>query len=51
MGSCGAGKSTLARTLGEKLNLPVIHLDVYYWQPEWQETDKIVQKTATPGCQ
>lgn len=40
IGSCGAGKSTLARTLGEKLNLPVIHLDAYYWQPEWQETDK-----------
>ena len=39
IGSCGAGKSTLARTLGEKLNLPVIHLDAYYWQPGWQETE------------
>ena len=39
VGSCGAGKSTLAKSLGEKLNLPVIHLDAYYWQPGWQETD------------
>ncbi|MEM7595826.1 MAG: AAA family ATPase, partial [Cyanobacteria bacterium P01_A01_bin.83] len=39
IGSCGAGKSTLARTLGNKLNIPVIHLDTYYWHPGWQETD------------
>ena len=37
IGSCGAGKSTLARILGRKLNLPVIHLDAYYWQSGWQE--------------
>jgi adenylate kinase family enzyme len=40
IGCCGAGKSTLARTLGEKLNLPVIHLDSYYWQPGWQESEQ-----------
>jgi adenylate kinase family enzyme len=40
IGCCGAGKSTLARILGEKLNLPVIHLDAYYWQPGWQETEQ-----------
>jgi adenylate kinase family enzyme len=40
IGCCGAGKSTLARILGDKLNLPVIHLDAYYWQPGWQETAK-----------
>jgi adenylate kinase family enzyme len=39
IGSCGAGKSTLAVNLGKKLNLPVIHLDAYYWQSGWQETD------------
>ena len=38
IGSCGAGKSTLTRTLGKQLNLPVIHLDAYYWQPGWQES-------------
>jgi adenylate kinase family enzyme len=40
IGCCGAGKSTLAVTLGQKLNLPVIHLDAHYWQPGWQESDK-----------
>ncbi|BAZ43015.1 topology modulation protein [Chondrocystis sp. NIES-4102] len=40
IGCCGAGKSTLAKILGEKLDLPVIHLDTYYWQPGWQETEE-----------
>ena len=37
IGSCGAGKSTLALSLGNKLKLPVVHLDAHYWQPGWQE--------------
>ena len=40
VGSCGAGKSTLAKILGKKLNLPVIHLDAYFWQPGWQESSR-----------
>ncbi|MDJ0589154.1 MAG: DNA topology modulation protein [Pleurocapsa sp. MO_226.B13] len=40
IGSCGAGKSTLSKALGKKLNLPVIHLDSYYWQPGWQASDR-----------
>ncbi|MCK5125311.1 MAG: AAA family ATPase [candidate division Zixibacteria bacterium] len=39
LGCGGAGKSTLARRLGRSLNLPVIHLDYYYWQPGWVETE------------
>ena len=40
MGCAGCGKSTLAKELGQILILPVYHLDVYYWQPGWVETEK-----------
>lgn len=36
IGSGGAGKSTLARRLGQTLRLPVFHLDALYWKPNWQ---------------
>ena len=35
IGCGGAGKSTLARQLGEKLGLPVVHLDKLFWKPNW----------------
>lgn len=37
IGCGGAGKSTLARTLGEKLSIPVVHLDKLFWKPGWVE--------------
>jgi adenylate kinase family enzyme len=40
IGSAGAGKSTLARTLHTITKLPVIHLDSLFWKPEWRETPK-----------
>lgn len=39
IGSCGAGKSTLAQQLGRRFGLNVIHLDQVYWQPGWIEPD------------
>ncbi|GMV93659.1 MAG: hypothetical protein AMXMBFR82_34370 [Candidatus Hydrogenedentota bacterium] len=39
VGICGAGKSTLASELAERLDLPVIHLDKEYWQPGWTMPD------------
>jgi len=35
IGSPGAGKSTLARRLSERLGLPLIHLDREYFGPGW----------------
>ena len=38
VGPGGAGKSTLARRMGERLGLPVHHLDALHWRPGWVET-------------
>ncbi|MFJ7972606.1 DNA topology modulation protein [Psychrobacillus sp. NPDC096389] len=40
IGSGGAGKSTLARQLGQKLNIEVYHLDALLWKPNWTPTSK-----------
>ncbi len=40
IGPGGAGKSTLARQIGDKTSLPVIHLDAHYWRAGWVEPPK-----------
>lgn len=41
IGCGGSGKSTLARQLGEKLGLPVVHLDQIWWAPgNWQHLER-----------
>jgi adenylate kinase family enzyme len=39
VGRSGTGKSTLARELGARLDLPVVHLDRHYFHPDWQPVD------------
>ena len=36
IGCPGSGKSRLSQILGEKLGLPVVHLDQLWWKPGWQ---------------
>jgi adenylate kinase family enzyme len=40
IGSAGAGKSTLARILGARTGLPVVHLDKEFWNPGWVQTPR-----------
>lgn len=40
VGNAGSGKSTYARQLSQKLGLPIIHLDMEFWHPDWVETPR-----------
>ncbi|MEJ7704935.1 MAG: hypothetical protein WKF47_15355 [Geodermatophilaceae bacterium] len=40
VGCAGAGKSTVAGIVGQRLGLPVVHLDQHYWAASWVEPDE-----------
>ena len=48
-GSSGAGKTTLAKTLGELLSIQYTHLDDVFWFPDWQPpTKEFFRKLVQP---
>lgn len=52
VGCGGAGKSTLAVEMGQKFDIPVIHLDKIWWLPNWkhrtqEEFDLLLEKELT----
>ena len=40
IGQPGSGKSSLARVLGERVGLPVHHVDKIHWKSGWVERDR-----------
>jgi len=40
VGCSGAGKTTLAKELGKRLELPVHHLDRLWWRPGWAHVSR-----------
>jgi adenylate kinase family enzyme len=54
IGSPGSGKTTLAKTLSQRLHLPLVHLDRLNWQENWQMTPReefdalLAQELARP---
>lgn len=55
VGPTCSGKSTLAATLAERLDMPFVELDALFWQRDWVESDdetfraKLEQATAGTG--
>lgn len=39
LGNAGSGKSRLTNSIGTILQLPVHHLDAYFWLPGWKQSD------------
>ena len=55
IGNAGAGKSTFARALSQKLQLPLIHLDRLYWQGNWEHCSReefniVLQQELEKDC-
>lgn len=48
-GQAGSGKSTLSRALAVKSGLPLIHLDLQFWQPGWTEPSEVQWRDKQRG--
>jgi adenylate kinase family enzyme len=50
LGGVATGKSTLARELGERLDLPVIHLDALFYLPGWVPSERSAFRKRVSGA-
>jgi len=48
-GLAGSGKSTFSLALAAKTGLPVIHLDLHFWQPGWVAPSKAAWREKQGG--
>ncbi|MBD2120744.1 AAA family ATPase [Trichocoleus sp. FACHB-262] len=48
VGTTGSGKTTLARHISQRLNIPHVELDALHWNPNWSEsaTDVFCSRVA-----
>ena len=50
VGCSGGGKSTLARALGARLGLPIVHMDTLFWKPGWTHSDPELFRLAVEAA-
>jgi len=52
VGTTGSGKTTVARAIAERLDVPYIELDALFWKPDWGETpdDEFLPKVDAATC-
>lgn len=52
IGCAGSGKTTLAKQLAAKLNLPIVHLDHFHWAPGYQRrSDEEFRELQEAACE
>ena len=49
IGNSGSGKSTVARKVYDFCNLPLHHLDTYFWKPNWTPPNRDEYKIIHDG--